>query len=403
MRKLFLFFLTLSLFVSCQIKRESTKESFLLPQGAIPISYIGHIYIFGVVDSAKGNFVFDTGANNLYFDSTFFYENGLKCNNLAKAKLPGAGNEVQDISVIIDTVKFSFKDNLYQTTLVPIFQLKPILGDFSDGIIGFDYFSDSVLAINYEHEYIQIFPRIDSFDIAGYTKIGLQRINDRFLIPLCISINDTLKINGSFLLDFGSGGSITFTSFSTRTFNLDEVIKSKVRFDTEYGGVGGNSASYLFRANSFEIGGYTLPEVIMDFSLDTSGAMSSNRYLGILGNDIFERFDIIIDFSCNNFYIKPNSKFNNPFEFSRLGFSYVDRSKTLKSWVVTGLYQNSNAERAGLNIDDLIIAVNGTSIQNLPYPSQKGYFETVNDLTLTVLRKGVKLHINFKLEFVLSS
>jgi len=33
--------------------------------------------------------------------------------------------------------------------VVPVLNLKPILGDFADGIIGLDYFSNSVLQINY--------------------------------------------------------------------------------------------------------------------------------------------------------------------------------------------------------------------------------------------------------------
>ena len=32
--------------------------------------------------------------------------------------------------------------SIYQTKQVPIFQLKPILGDFADGVIGLAHFSD---------------------------------------------------------------------------------------------------------------------------------------------------------------------------------------------------------------------------------------------------------------------
>ena len=44
--------------------------------------------------------------------------------------------------------------------------------------------------------------------------------------------------------------------------------------------------------------------------------------------------------------------YNKSFHFSKLGFGYVDRNITMNAWIVTGLYKGSNAEIAGLEIDD---------------------------------------------------
>jgi len=61
----------LVLSASCSTNTEEDQ----LPENAFPIVYRSHIYISGEVDSIKGNYVFDTGASGLYFDTTFYSSN----------------------------------------------------------------------------------------------------------------------------------------------------------------------------------------------------------------------------------------------------------------------------------------------------------------------------------------
>ncbi len=126
--------------------------------------------------------------------------------------------------------------------------------------------------------------------------------------------------------------------------------------------------------------------------------MASDEHFGLLGNGIYSRFTVIIDFINNDFYLKPNSKYNEPFEFSRLGFSYVDRNQTLDAWIVTGLYSGCNPEKQGLKIDDRIIAVNGISIKEISYESQKEFFNELSDVVLTINRDDLIKEIRIRLE-----
>jgi len=373
------------------------KQEEQIPDNAFPIVYRGHLYIMGEADSIKGNYIFDTGASNLYFDSTYYYENDFHYSNFLTAKLPGAGTTVQNVEVIQDTVSFKFGKYLYQTSIVPILKLKPIVGDFADGIIGMEYFSNSVMEINYEKEYISLFQSIDSVDLSGYSRIGISRRGNRLFIPMKVSINDTLIIEGEYQIDFGAGGSIALTSSVTRKYNLMANIEKKTPFYTKYGGVGGESSSYDFMAKSIEIGEFLFNNVTMEFSVDKSGAMASDKHFGLLGNGIYRRFTVIIDFINNDFYLKPNSMFNEPFEFSRLGFSYVDRNQTMNAWIVTGLYRGSNAEKQDLKIDDKIVAVNGIGIHEIGFESQKRFFKELSNIVLTVVRHEEVKEIQFDL------
>lgn len=374
------------------------KQAIPLPDNAFPIVYHGHLYVKGDADSIQGNFVFDTGASNFYYDSTYFAGNEYFYTDYFSALLPGAGATPQKVEVIKDTVTFEFGEHLYRTNIVPILQLKPILGDFADGILGMEYFYGSVLEINYEREYMCLYRSLDSIDTLGYDKIKLSKKGNRLFIPLQVNINDSLSIAGEYQVDFGCGGSVVLTSATTRKYNLSENIKNKTAYFTKYGGVGGESSSYDFRTESVQIGDFEFANVCMDFSIDKSGALSSNKHLGLLGNGIYERFNVFIDFINNDMYLKPNGKYEEPFEFSKLSFSYVDRNKTMDAWIVTGLYRNCNAEKAGLKIDDKIIAVNGTSVKQITYESQKGFWDDLTSVNLAVKRGVEQMEIKFKLE-----
>lgn len=384
------------LIIAASCSNEERKV--LIPDDAFPIVYRGHLYVKGEADGHSGNFVFDTGASNFYYDSTYFAGNDYPHTNFLEAKLPGAGSTPQKVEVIRDTVSFIFGDNLYQTKFVPILKLKPILGDFADGILGMEYFYNSVLEINYENEYMRIFQSIDSADVSNYSKIKLTKEGNRLFIPLKVSINDTIIIAGNYQLDLGAGGTVSITSSSANKYKLTKNIEKKIPYFTKYGGVGGESSSYKFRATSIQVGDFVFNDVTMDFSSDKSGAMASNKHLGLLGNSIYERFNVFIDFTNNDLYLKPNSKFNDAFKFSRLGFSYVDRNQTMNAWIVTGFYRGCNAEKQGLKIDDKIIAVNGIDIHQISYESQKDFFKELSNVILTIDRSDVIQDIQFNLE-----
>lgn len=401
MKKLIILSTAIFFLLSFNVINAQPSEKFTLSEDAIPIVYKGHIYVQGSADSVKGNFVFDTGASNLYFDSVFFSSHNFEYQNFINAKLPGAGAKPQDVIVVMDTVDFTFGNHFYQTTIVPVLKLKPILGDFSDGILGLNYFSESVLEIDYIHEFIKVHESIDLLNIVDYKMIAMKNIDNRLYVPLLININESLNIEGYFTLDLGSGGGASLTSLVAKKNNLNNIVKNKVKFYTKYGGVGGESSSYDFRAGSLQISDFVFEDITMEYSLDTSGAMASSKSMGLLGNEILERFDILIDFKNSNLYLKPNENMGEVFGFSRLGFSFSDRHQTMGVWIVSGLHENRQAEKSGLKIDDQIISVNGISVGQIPFRRQTDFFEKLDEVNLIVKRGETTKNIKFKLESVL--
>jgi len=405
MKNLIKYMVLICFFASCnsetQKKDFETNSEFQIPSGAFPIIYRKHLYIGGLTNNVKSVFVFDTGADNLYFDSLFFSQNKFSYKNIAVALLPGVGSKPQKIKLILDTVNFHFSGNEYNTNRVPVLGLKGILGDIADGILGGNYFSGKVLEINYQHKYMKIYDSIDAALTNGYSKIVCENVNDRLYIPLKLKINDSLVIEGKFALDLGSGGSVSLTSPVAKQFALGQKIEQKIKYYTNYGGVGGKTSRYDFRAESLLIGDFELNDIVMDYSEDKNGALSTTKNFGLLGNVILERFDLLIDFKNFFLYIKPNSHYTDVFTASRLGFTYVDRSETFAAWNLTGFYKDSPAEQSGLQIDDKITHLNDQPVTEINYEQQKELFKKAETIKLTVKRNSEILFFNVILKEVI--
>ncbi len=392
MRKLLFLLLIIIQFIACKAPADkpynsiAKADTFIIPVNAIPIRYnYGLLLVQGKVDSVQGNFVIDTGSDWLCLDSIFQNSNLTKKYDCFYSTISGVGNSFQNITVITDSIGLSTGNNSYRTYDVPVVNLKPIGGDIVDGLIGTDYFERRIMEINYKKEYIRILNDIKSIDLSKYKKIKIKIVDYRYYVPLTVKINGSVTIKGYFFLDTGSPSSC-LTSSTAENNNLKKNIEHKVRYYSNHGGIGGESSGYDFIADSLQISGFSFGNVIMSFSSDESGVLADGDYLGILGNNVLERFDILFDFNNYNLYIRPNEDYAALFNINKLGFDYADRCKTMGGWIVKGLYENSAAEKQGLMMDDKIISVNGIPVEKISYKYQKDTLPYIDNVKLLIKR-----------------
>lgn len=386
-------FLAIVFIVSC---KHEPKASNTLPAGATSIIYSSYIIVPGYINNAKGNFILDSGAEGLHLDDIFTNENLPPFINLKKVRLTGIGNSFSTATLIKDTVIFKFHKDSFNATNILIHSLKPIGGDFLDGLIGLRFFPGTVLEINYKQQYIKFYSSIDSADLSGFNLIPMKIIEGRLCIPVNVLINEKVSFNGNFMIDLGSPGS-SVTSSASQKFKLTENITRKIAYSSKYAGVGGYSYGYDFIADSLEISNVALKNVNMSFSSDTTGVLSSDNFSGIIGNNILDRFSVILDFKNYNLYLNPNEQFLVPYEPDRLGFTYVERVKTTGGWIVAGLNLGSPAHKNGLSVDDKIISVNNIPVKEIPYNKIDEFLNKLDRIELVVKRVDSTINIKFNL------
>ncbi len=286
-------------------------------------------------------------------------------------------------------------DQQFVSDISPIIQLKPIVGDYADGILGIDNLDGKVITIDYLNEQMAFEDQLGSTE--GFTSIPIRYENRRIYVPLTVAISEGEIIEGEGLMDLGSSGSVELTSWVAQEYALTN-IKPQIRYSTAVGGIGGASSGSDFRAKSASVDGYTLNDIVMGFSNNTGGALASKEYIGIVGNDFWERFDMIIDLPGKRLFLRPNSKFHDPFESPVRGFSCTDRSRSLGYWIVNSLAKDSNAEEAGLRNGDHITAVNGRDVKGISLEERKTFFNGMTEITLTVQRDNVTVQISLSFD-----
>jgi len=362
------------------------------------IKYYSHLYVPSKVNGQDALLIFDTGSPYTCLDSIYQAQSPYKYKNMGVAKMGGTGNNLQKVRIIFGgELTYTAGDKEYKSKVSPIFQLKPITGDASDGLMGISDLGAKVIAIDYKNKKMGFWEKVSESDIKGYTPITIKYANNRIYVPLSVSIDKGRVIEGVFMMDLGSGGTISFTSAVAEKYNLQNIEK-KLPYSMAVGGVGGSSSGCDFRARSASIGHFRMTGITVDFSQNTGGALSDREYLGLAGNGFWERFDIIIDLPDNKLYLRPNKDFKKPFEAPVTGFSYTDRSKTLGYWVVNCLYEDSNAMKAGLKNGDHILSVNGREVNTISMDEQQTLFKDIKSVTLEIERDGEQSTVSFNFD-----
>lgn len=380
--------LTLSLALVCAVCLQGQNK-------LLDVKYYSHLYLNSQVNGMPAHLLFDTGSPYVCLDSIYFAQSTYKYKNLGNATMGGAGNnEKVKVKIIMGELTYIIGDEEYRSSVSPIVPLKPIVGDYIDGIMGITEIKNKAIVIDYKNKKMGFFDKLEEADIKGYTAIPLRCANNRFYVTLDVAINKDLVLSGEVLVDLGSGGGITFTSQIAKKYHLKR-IKPAIYSYAKNGGIGGEVSVGIFRVQSCNIGGFEIEKPIAEFSMNTGGALADKEYMAIAGNDIWERFDLIIDPAGRKFYLRPNADFAKPFESPVKGFVYTDRSKTLGCWVVNSLVKDSNAEKAGLKISDRILKINGQSIKEIDIDLQQTLFNGINAVKLDVQRGEQFLEISF--------
>lgn len=249
--------------LTCIVLFSLTLQSQNLPAGATPIVYNRLIYVQGKADGKAGNFIFDTGADNLYFDTLFYSGNHFNYPDVTTSKLGGAGKKPQRVIVILDTVNFSFGNQVYRTPVVPVLKLKPITGDYADGILGAKCCSNAILEINYLQQFIKVHSTIDSVNLSRYSKINFEFVDDRILIPVSVTIHDTTKVNGFFLVDLGMGGTLSLSGTAANLYSLNKLFQRKYfHIQSKAESVANHQNIFLWPAPALLEGSHSVPYLL---------------------------------------------------------------------------------------------------------------------------------------------
>ena len=363
-------------------------------QSGIPFEYKDYIVVSAIInDSITAKLLFDTGATGLYLDSSFVSKTSLSKLELANAVIAGAGNQGHvDINIIKSNISCKIDTFRYYSDTVPILNLQDIVGSGIDGIIGIEFVKNYLLKIDFYNKRLHLLK--SAKDLKTENSIPFIFSNNRIYINAETEFQNGKKINGQFLLDLGSQGALSFTSVFAQKSNFNNLIYNKQKYIIQNGGVSGKSSGYDFRVNYVKLGNIKFNRPVLDYSLDTLGAMSSNSYIGLVGLEFLNRLDLIFDFTHNKLYLEPNKKISDKFKATRTGFYYLllNHSDSLRQ--ITSIYEGSIADKKGLRLGDTILKINSRHIKSFTNKQIDDLFDMDKEIHFVILRNGKECTVN---------
>jgi predicted aspartyl protease len=370
----------------------------------IPFDYVNGFIVLNVkfMDFFELKFIFDTGAEHTIITKRKVADL-LNFRYLKRFTLVGADLSDELYAYLIRGVNMEMKGIRATNRSVLVleedyFRFEEFSGINIQGILGADFFSRFIVKINYEREVLTLYnpkffnpPKVEEDLIT--LPIELFRRKPYVMADATFQNGETLPIK--LLIDTGAGLSLLLHTNTHPELELPtHTITSNIGM-----GMGGYLEGFIGRINEFQIGPHRIPGVITSFQdlAENYDETFLNHRNGILGNQILNRFDVIIDYLNEELYLTPNRKFKNKFKFDKSGILLATSGSELNHFAVFGLINNSPAQEAGILPGDEIRRVNGipTSFLTLEGLSNKFRKKEGKKIRLILKRDGERIKKHF--------
>ncbi|MFN3315290.1 MAG: aspartyl protease family protein [Raineya sp.] len=371
-------------------KQKSTSISFKLSNNLIIIPLLLN------EDKDTLNFVLDTGVGHtLFTDSSFIQKLQLDTAKLRKIIVKGGG-----IGEVIPTYVVPMQQ-LHIGSLIAPFQnilivskslsyLSQYAGIKIDGIVGYDFFRNLTVKIDYQRKELQIFQPdffekkyLKNYETQNILRLHLQRQKPYIKAFFSNENNDTIAVK--LLLDTGAGHSVSLDLQAEKG-----IFLPKKHIESTLGlAVNGLVIGKIGRLPSVKIGHFTWKNVVCSFPDSSLVAFRKENVEkdGSIGIGILERFTLVLDYSKERCIFEPNSKFNKNFDIGFSGIEIASDAKNYYQYFVVGIHPLSQAYQAGLQIGDEIFSINNIIASRLTIGQVYELLDAVENRLIQMLVK----------------
>lgn len=362
MRKIYYFIILLL----AQFSSLNAQEEFVAPQAKFltrfPFIQLtgGIIIIRATVDTLSKdtlNFVLDTGSGGISLDSSTVSELKFKTAQTERTIRGIAGMKKVSFTYghylnfpNLKTDTFSFHINDYDI-------LTSVYGFKIDGIIGYSFLRRYIVKVDYDKLEIEVYtPGTIKYPKGGFT------LKPNFsTLPLpTFQIEDAKVLTNKFIFDTGAG--LCFLLNQDYVEDSALLKRKKKRYTTQAEGLGGKKEMEVTVIKSVSIGPYKFRKVPVYIFQDDYNVTNYPQMGGIIGNDLLRRFNLVINYPEQTIYLKPNTKFVEPFDYSYtgLGVYLVNNDIT-----VVDIIKHSPGDDAGFKSGDIIVSIDNDFTRNI--------------------------------------
>ena len=402
----------------------------------IPFKLINNLVFIPIkVNGIELNFLLDSGV-----DETILFsmedKKEVSFNNIQKIKLRGLGSEeeiegLKSTNNVLESHGLKSINHLVYIILDQGFNLSSHIGIPVNGIIGYKFFKNNIVEINYQKRRVFVYQnneKIIKYLDKKFKKAPISVERSKPYVIASAMVNDE-NIPAKLLVDIGNSDSFWI-------FENDKIKLPKKNFPDFLGkGFSGDIEGHRAKVAEFSLAGFTFKNPIVSFP-DSSSIknvkMVVNR-IGSVGGEVLKRFTIVMDYADKKMYLKKNSKFNEPFSYNKSGITiqhnglqWVQETVHLETvqintsmdinndkrddfrykfqlkpiFEIVNVRKKSAAEKSGLQKGDVIISINNNKPYKYTLQQINHLLKSEDDIwiNLEVERNSVLLKFRFRLE-----
>lgn len=320
--------LLLLIYFITAVANAQTKADFLFLNKrkvqTIPFQFINNLIVIPVtVNGQQLSFLLDTGVGmTLLFNNPSVAKIYFKERNSFNLTGLGQGEAIQAYLTKGNTLQIGKIRGVAREVLLVeennfIFSRR--MGTQIDGIIGYDFFKNFPIKIDYNNKKIKVYRDSEFFSIpSNATNYPLTFYRGKPHIDLEFSLRDSMDLKAPFLIDTGSSDALWL-------FEAEGTIeKTGPLFEDFLGrGINGDIFGDRGKIKSIQMGGHTLKDVKVAYpEMHNFNAidMLSSR-VGSLGGELLSRFVLYLDYPNQRMALKASKRVNDPFYYNMSGIS----------------------------------------------------------------------------------
>jgi predicted aspartyl protease len=328
----------------------------------LPVQLVNNLVLVSVRagGSEPLSFILDTGASATVLNRTVAERLGLELHAGEDAKTGGGSAQTASATGITLWVgNVSLAD--ITTVAIDLSGLQAGLGRPVDGILGYDIFRRYVVEIDYAANTVRLHEPA-KYQYGGSGNVLPIVIEDQVPFAQVQVLSPTGKETDARVeLDTGQTGALTLVKPYVDTKRLVAPRQPRVRIQT--GAIlSGRVAAEVVRMAGVRLGQFLITNPVVNVTPSEEGAGVSGGTVGLLGGEVLRRFRVIIDYSRSRIILEPNAQLDTPMEFDMSGMSLAAVASDPSVYRVRTLIEQSPATDAGVAVNDLLIAIDGTPV-----------------------------------------
>ncbi|GEN68504.1 PDZ domain-containing protein [Chryseobacterium rhizosphaerae] len=429
-------FILLFFFFGILGNAQNSFELINAKKAVIPFKLINNLIFIPInINGAELTFLVDTGVSETML---FSMENKkIKLENVEKIKFSGLGGSLsldgfksERNTAKIGDAMINTSMSLYIVTNEE-FNISPHIGIPVNGVIGYHFFKNHPVSIDYVAKKLTVYEDTDLFKkkIKKFEELPITIEKDKPYLYTDIEMTNEKK-SSKLLIDLGNSDAIWLFPSLIKNFvynrpNIDDFLGR---------GFNGDIYGKRSRIHNFYIGKFQFEKPLTampdEFSIQHVNLVTDRK--GSIGGEIMRRFTIFFDYHNKKLYLKKNRNFDDPFHFNMSGLDFKQdgmqwaeervkiepkpysgsMNETFKAesfqynfslkplFSIAGVRKDSPAYKAGLKTDDRLISINGKNASNMTLQKINELMKSSEgrDINIVVQRNNETLKISFTLE-----